>query len=324
MKYILKKMTVLMVLVGFISFMTAAAFNGVEAKSERLMIQGDHGALSAVLQTPDKVQSYPLVILMHGFSASKDYKLLELTAEYLEKAGIASIRFDFNGHGDSEGRFQDMTVPNEIEDAKKVYAYAKALPGVTNILLVGHSQGGVVASMLAGELTEQYGNDAVKGLVLLAPAANIVDKTIGGAFFGVQFDTDTMPEYIELPSGLHVGRDYFKTAYSLPLYDTAKLYTGPVTIIQGKEDTVVPPRYAQRFVEIYKHSTLEIVEGYDHEFSQNMPAIARGIVQSVQQDVNRTDDTDLKINSYLNEIRLFFEKIIEVLDKVKAFLAGLS
>ena len=86
--------------------------------------------MSTVLQTPDKVQSYPLVILMHGFSASKDYKLLELTAEYLEKAGIASIRFDFNGHGDSEGRFQDMTVPNEIEDAKKVYAYAKALPGV--------------------------------------------------------------------------------------------------------------------------------------------------------------------------------------------------
>lgn len=44
MKYILKKMTVLMVLVGFISFMTAVSFNGVEAKSERLMIQGDHGA----------------------------------------------------------------------------------------------------------------------------------------------------------------------------------------------------------------------------------------------------------------------------------------
>lgn len=234
MKYILKKMTVLMVLVGFISFMTAVSFNGVEAKSERLMIQGDHGALSTVLQTPDKVQSYPLVILMHGFSASKDYKLLELTAEYLEKAGIASIRFDFNGHGDSEGRFQDMTVPNEIEDAKKVYAYAKALPGVTNILLVGHSQGGVVASMLAGELTEQYGNDAVKGLVLLAPAANIVDKTIGGAFFGVQFDTDTMPEYIELPSGLHVGRDYFKTAYSLPLYDTAKPVYGAGDYHSGK------------------------------------------------------------------------------------------
>ena len=35
MKYILKKMTVLMVLVGFISFMTAVSFNGVEAKSEK-------------------------------------------------------------------------------------------------------------------------------------------------------------------------------------------------------------------------------------------------------------------------------------------------
>ena len=97
MKYILKKMTVLMVLVGFISFMTAVSFNGVEAKSERLMIQGDHGALSTVLQTPDKVQSYPLVILMHGFSASKDYKLLELTAEYLEKRGLLPFALILTG-----------------------------------------------------------------------------------------------------------------------------------------------------------------------------------------------------------------------------------
>lgn len=33
--------------------------------------------------------------------------------------GIGVVRFDFNGHGKSEGRFQDMTVLNEIEDAKK-------------------------------------------------------------------------------------------------------------------------------------------------------------------------------------------------------------
>ena len=55
----------------------------------------------------------------------------------------------------------------KIEDAKAVYAYARKLPGVTSIALAGHSQGGVVASMTAGEL----GTQKVKALVLMAPAA---------------------------------------------------------------------------------------------------------------------------------------------------------
>lgn len=320
MKYILRK---LMIVLSLIGFMTAAVFTVVEAKSEPITIEGDHGALAAVLETPDKGDSYPLVILMHGFSASKDYKLFPLIADDLAKKGIASIRFDFNGHGESEGRFQDMTIPNEIEDAKKVYAYVKSLPGVTNILLVGHSQGGVVASMLAGELTEQYGNDAIKGMVLLAPAGNIVDKTIGGAFFGVQFDTDNMPDYIELPSGLRVGRDYFKTAYTLPLYDTAKLYTGHVTVIQGRNDTVVPYRYAQRFVNIYKQGELELFDGYDHEFSQNMPAVARSVAETLERDVNRTGGDVFNGHYYLQDFWAWFDKIIDWLERAKQFLEGL-
>lgn len=202
----------------------------INANREQITIFGDHGQLAAVVQTPDNRETYPMVILMHGFSASKDYKLLELIANDLEKEGIASIRFDFNGHGDSEGRFQDMTVLNEIEDAKQVYAYVKQLPNVTNISLIGHSQGGVVASMLAGELSQKEGSTAIQSLVLLAPASNIKDGALGSGTFGIQFNVEAMPEYIELPSGLRVGRNYFKTAYNLPIYETAKQYTGPVKL----------------------------------------------------------------------------------------------
>ena len=60
------------------------------------------------------------------------------------------MRFDFNGHGDSDGEFENMTVLNEIEDANAILNYVKTDPHVRNIYLVGHSQGGVVASMLAG------------------------------------------------------------------------------------------------------------------------------------------------------------------------------
>ena len=67
------------------------------------------------------------------------------------------MKFDFNGHGESEGEFSGMTVPNEIEYAKLVYEYVKSLPFVGDIALTGHSQGGVVASMTAGD----FGADGV-------------------------------------------------------------------------------------------------------------------------------------------------------------------
>ena len=122
------------------------------AQSQNISIDGDHGKLSAVLQTPDAQKNYPLVIICHGFTGNKDSLLLTSLADELAARGIASIRFDFNGHGKSDGDFQDMTVLNEIEDAKKVYDYAGKLPNVTSISIAGHSQGGVVASMVAGEL----------------------------------------------------------------------------------------------------------------------------------------------------------------------------
>ena len=69
-----------------------------------------------------------MVVLCHGFGGSKDNQLFELIADSLQRHGIASVRFDFNGHGESEGRFQDMTVPNEIEDTKKVVATSLSSP----------------------------------------------------------------------------------------------------------------------------------------------------------------------------------------------------
>ena len=143
-----KLITASLLTMGLMTIGTGVSF----AQSKDLIIQGDHGKLAAVLQTPDGANKYPLVIVCHGFTSNKDTKLMQTLANDLEKEGIATLRFDFNGHGKSEGRFQDMTVLNEIEDAKKVYDYAAKLPNVISISLAGHSQGGVVASMTAGLL----------------------------------------------------------------------------------------------------------------------------------------------------------------------------
>ncbi len=68
----------------------------------------------------------------------------------LAKQGIGSIRFDFGGHWNSEGEMINMTIAKELEDAQAIINYARSLSYVSSIALLGHSQGGVIASMTAG------------------------------------------------------------------------------------------------------------------------------------------------------------------------------
>ena len=236
------------------------------ASRSQVSIAGDHGQLAAVIQRPDGRDTYPLVILMHGFTSSKNDPIITGLADSLEKNGLASLRFDFNGHGESEGRFQDMTVPNEIADAKKVYAYAQKLPGVTCVALAGHSQGGVVASMTAGEL----GSAQIKALALLAPAGVLRDEALSGNVFGIKFNPYNPPEYIEIFGGHKVGRNYIRTAITLPIYETAALYQGPACIIHGTGDQIVPYSYGERYARIYPGSELHLLNGLDHMFSQDV------------------------------------------------------
>ena len=134
----------------------------------------------------------PMVLLMHGIFSSKDYNPMPSLAKALAKAGIASIRFDFDGHGKSEGRMQDMTIEKEIADALAIWEYAESLPYVTQIGLLGHSQGGVIASMTAGRLAAA-GRHVPAGVVLLAPGSVIKQACQGGKFFNARTSTAPPP-----------------------------------------------------------------------------------------------------------------------------------
>ena len=137
-------------------------------ETQTLSIDGSKGKLSAVIQRPElnPGEKCRMVMILHGLTGNKNETHITAIADALEARGIASIRFDFNGHGESDGDFVNMTVPNEIEDAKRVYEYVKSLDYVDSVSVIGHSQGAVVTGMLAGEL----GADKIHSIVLLAPA----------------------------------------------------------------------------------------------------------------------------------------------------------
>lgn len=239
-------------------------------------VNGAKGKLAAMLQTPDK-ENYPLVILMHGFNSRKEMPLLQIIADKLEEKGIATFRFDFNGHGLSEGNFEDMTIPNEISDAKKIYEFVLKIPGVTSVSLAGHSQGGVVASELAGEL----GAEKIKSLVLLAPASVIHDMAVNGDLFGVKYDTDNLPIYVDIPGCCRVGREYVETAKNMQMYDIAKHYTGPVLIVHGLKDTLVPIEYGRQYDLIYENSKFNELLNADHLYSGYENLVATDVTDFV-------------------------------------------
>ena len=255
----------------YLKELTTGAYQGGQ-KGEVVSIDGDHGRLKALIQKPELKpgEKCPMVIFCHGFNGTMNGPLFELVADTLQAHGIASIRFDFNGHGESEGEFKDMTVPNEIEDAKKVVEYVRDLKYVSDLAIVGHSQGGVVASMTAGLLSEELGEPAFKAVALMAPAAVLRDDAIRGSTMGKTYDPFDPGEYVELWGGLKLGGNYIRTAFSLPIYETAAKYQGPALIIHGNADRVVPYTYGERFHQIWPKSELVIQEYFDHGFSQNV------------------------------------------------------
>ncbi len=189
----------------------------------------------------------------------------------MEARGIASIRFDFNGHGHSDGDFQDMTVPNEIEDAKKVFEYARRLPNVTSVSIAGHSQGGVVASMVAGEL----GAKKIKAVVLMAPAAVLRDDAIRRNLFGVTYDAINPPAFVEIFGGHKVGRNYILSAQTLPIYETAEKFTGSALMIHGKADVIVPYTYSLSYKKIFRRGEVQLLDGADHSFHGEESRVAK-------------------------------------------------
>ena len=247
-------------------------------RAQKTPIRGPEGYLAYQITLPEKFDTStdrcPMVILMHGIFSSKDYGPMPQLAKGLAEAGIASIRFDFDGHGKSDGHKQDMTIEKELADARAVWDYVQSLPYVNGVGLLGHSQGGVIASMAAGRLaaesTATTGETTVPaGVVLIAPGSVIKEACQGGKFFNARFNPKDPPEYIRCWGLYKLGREYLVTTQQLDIFGTSSAYHGPVLLLHGDRDGIVPMWCSERYLEAYgANATLKVVEGENHTITR--------------------------------------------------------
>lgn len=136
---------------------------------KNIEIPGTRGNIPATIQLPAKSargEELPLVVLCHGFTGNRqgDGHFAPL-AEDLAAHGIATVRLDFAGCGDSTEPYSNYTLANMAADVDSVIGYMQATYGTGKTALVGHSMGGRLAS-----LYPQLGQYPVTALALWSPA----------------------------------------------------------------------------------------------------------------------------------------------------------
>ena len=246
-------------------------------------IDGSHGKLVGDVKRPAvQARKVPVVIICHGLTGWRAENHNMAVGDSLLAHGYATVSFDFNGHGQSEGKFSDMTIENELEDLHCIYDYVAGLPWVDRkrIAVAGHSQGGLVAGVFAGDM----GRKKVKCAVLLAPAACIHVDAVNNIFF------DAPASYEDLADsafywGRWFGKEYFRAAREIKVFERTGAYDGPVLIVQGDADMPNLLRDSRLYPNYIKDCKYVELPGLTHCFPENYALPASLSLEFIQQNL---------------------------------------
>lgn len=224
-----------------------------------------------MLHVPSGRARCPAALLLHGFTGTKTeiHRMFVKLSRRLAEHGIASLRFDFRGSGDSAGEFEELTIRSQILDSLEALKFLSRQEPINprRIALVGMSLGGAIAAHVVAREPKK-----IKSLVLWAPVAE-------GA--GILDDLSTPDAVASLAqTGITdyeanlVGVQFIRQfAEMKPLREVVKA-TCPVLIIHGSRDLTVPSEHAdmyERALTTPKRQVKKIViAGADHTFNKHL------------------------------------------------------
>ena len=203
------------------------------------------------------------VVFLGGFNSDMTGSKAEFLAGWCEARGTPFLRFDYSGHGASEGRFVDGTIGRWMQDAAWVIDALAPGPQV----LVGSSMGGWIALLLARAR-------APHALVGIAPAPDFTEDLMWAEF------TPEIRATIERDGVWHRPSDY-GAPYPITraLIEDGRRHLllrgpiaidAPVRILQGMRDPDVPWRHALRIAEAIAGDDVRVhlVKDGDHRLSR--------------------------------------------------------
>ncbi len=206
--------------------------------------------------------------MCHGFGGTKveAHRIFVKLSRDLERLGIASLRFDFGGTGDSAGDFQDIRVSTQIADARRALDWLCRRTGIDaqRIGILGLSLGGMVAACVAGR------DKRVKALALWAAVSDL-DASVKRLARERKDRIRPMGKGSIDYGGNIMGPAFFAEAAKISPLRDIRDFTGPVCIVHGTKDMMEPVANAQAYWRVVEGknsmSCKTIVPGADHTFN---------------------------------------------------------
>lgn len=188
----------------------------------------------------------PCVICSHGLFSSKDSEKFIDIGEALSAQGIAVIRYDHQGCGESEGELRATTASSRIKDLEAMCDLALHHPLLCDRLgLLGSSMGGFISIFKASA------DPRVKAVVLWATPTQLEGEK----------------EVIEMEEGVRLQDSFYNDAKG---YDASQAIKGlgNCLLLHGEADEIVPLSHAQTlYLAAHPPKHLEVFPGGDHRFT---------------------------------------------------------
>jgi uncharacterized protein len=247
-----------------------------EMKEEVITFKVDGQNVVGTLAMPDGGPK-PVVLLFHGFTGVRDELpikdanegVFKRTARLLSDAGYASLRIDFRGSGDSKDiAFSDTTFERQIADGLAAITFMEGDARVDGkkLSIIGWSQGGLVASAVAGRSPSP---DAVVLWNAVAKPVDVFSGLLGADVVAAGLKVGDKEQAIKLPWGLEIAlkQPFFDGLYAIDPAKEISAYKGPLFVANGSEDTLVAPATGNLFLDAHDGVEQKYTDKMDHVFN---------------------------------------------------------
>jgi pimeloyl-ACP methyl ester carboxylesterase len=225
----------------------------------------------AYMTSPGGSKDAPGLVWLSGFKSDMVSTKASALAVWAESHGVPYLRFDYGGHGQSEGRIEDFTIGDWLRDCEA--CFDRLTSG--SQILIGSSMGGWLALLLARSLIARGEGNRLRAMVLIAPAWDMTEELMWKQFTpeakaelardGVYYRPSDYGEPYALTRALiEEGRNHLLGGSG---FDPGC----PVRILQGLRDPDVPWEHALKLVGLLGNEDvrLTLVKDAEHRLSRD-------------------------------------------------------
>ena len=224
----------------------------------------EHNAVAAILAEPER-KTGRAAILCHGFLSNKDSRTNLRLTELLVARGFSTLRFDWFGMGESEGKFGRITVSTCCDQLERAIRLMRER-GYHELGLIGSSFGGLLAILVAQHHPE------LRAVGLKCPVPDfpeMLEHEFGSNGIEEWKRTNYIPDVTGGTAPVFLDFAFYESCRAFNAYEAARAIKSPVMIVHGEQDDLVPFRQIERLEESLPGDTkLVLLPEADHQFGR--------------------------------------------------------